>query len=454
MRELLYKIYHVLPKSIRYGRKYATEYNKVYNGLKRSEYYNKEQLDALQFRELRKIVQYAYKKVPYYTELFDKLNLDVMGDFSLELFKKIPYLTKDIVRKNTEDLISKDFQKSDLVAHSTGGSTGEPCVFYYEKDIAEAREYAFVQHLYDRVGYKDDDSKVYFRDFSSDKITPSANVYWYKKTGEPTWWFSVRFLDENRMDFYIKQLIGINPMWIVGYPSAINTFCTYVKGINAHLGLNKLKGVILMSENVYSYQLQNIKDVFGKCNKELRLFSAYGHTEHGCIAGTCEKEFVYHIQPEYGYCEFDNGELIATGFTNYAMPLIRYRTQDLFTLSDAKCECGRHYQLIASIDGRTDDVLVHSDGRYENANTLDFTRGRLAELIDMLLRYQFIQYKKGECIMRIIAKKVITEDQLKELEKEINQYFGETLHVAIEKAEKPILGKSGKERLIINKSNR
>lgn len=453
MEELLYKVYHFLPKSFRFGRQYVSEYRRVYRSLKSSEYLSKEQLEDMQLIELRKIVQYAYKNVPYYTHLFDELKLDVINSFNLDLFKQIPYLTKEIVRANTDALISKEYKKEDLVAHATGGSTGEPCVFYYEKTISDARENAFVQHLYDRLGYKDSDTKVYLRDVSDKKLALNEKKYWFKEKGVSTWWFAVRYLDENHLSDFVKVLYEINPKWIVGYPSAIYFLCKYIKDHPCQGLLHKLKGVIFMSENVYPHQLSCIKEAL--CNKslfgdDLIIFSAYGHTEHGCIAGTCEKRFVYHIQPEYGYSEFDNGELITTGFTNYAMPLIRYRTQDIFTLSEEECSCGRHYQLVKSIDGRTDDVLVHADGRYENANTLDFTRGRLALLLDGLQRYQFIQSKVGECTMRVVAKEGKDESFYSELDKEINEYFGVTLKIIIEKADKPILGKRGKERLIIN----
>src|SRR5690606_38406780 len=58
------------------------------------------------------------------------------------------------------------------------------------------------------------------------------------------------------------------------------------------------------------------------------------------------------------------GEILATGFANRAMPLLRYRTGDVATLRQgAHCPCGRARPLIEGIDGRIEDYVVTPDGR-------------------------------------------------------------------------------------------
>ncbi len=52
------------------------------------------------------------------------------------------------------------------------------------------------------------------------------------------------------------------------------------------------------------------------------------------------------------------GELVFTSLTREAMPLLRYRTGDLASLSRAPCACGRTLARISRIKGRTDDMLV------------------------------------------------------------------------------------------------
>src|SRR5918993_641346 len=52
------------------------------------------------------------------------------------------------------------------------------------------------------------------------------------------------------------------------------------------------------------------------------------------------------------------GELVLTAPTKEALPTIRYRTRDLTRLYTEPCPCGRTSVRLASITGRTDDMLI------------------------------------------------------------------------------------------------
>jgi len=66
------------------------------------------------------------------------------------------------------------------------------------------------------------------------------------------------------------------------------------------------------------------------------------------------------IDPETGthLGEGEVGELVFTTLTKEAMPLLRYRTGDLASLSRDPCPCGRTFARMSRIKGRTDDMLV------------------------------------------------------------------------------------------------
>ena len=50
--------------------------------------------------------------------------------------------------------------------------------------------------------------------------------------------------------------------------------------------------------------------------------------------------------------------MVFTTITKRGMPMLRYRTHDLCTLTDKKCECGRTLARMGRITGRTDDMLI------------------------------------------------------------------------------------------------
>ena len=88
------------------------------------------------------------------------------------------------------------------------------------------------------------------------------------------------------------------------------------------------------------------------------------------VAGECEARDGLHLADDHFLPEIVDpatgsvraagaeGELVLTTLTKRAMPLIRYRTGDITTLTDAPCACGRTTARIARIKGRTDDMLI------------------------------------------------------------------------------------------------
>jgi phenylacetate-CoA ligase len=88
------------------------------------------------------------------------------------------------------------------------------------------------------------------------------------------------------------------------------------------------------------------------------------------VAGECEARDGLHVADDHFLPEIVDpatgeplgpgreGELVLTTLTKRAMPMIRYRTGDITTLTDAPCACGRTSARIARVKGRSDDMLV------------------------------------------------------------------------------------------------
>ncbi|MGQ9690246.1 MAG: phenylacetate--CoA ligase family protein [Thermoproteota archaeon] len=104
-----------------------------------------------------------------------------------------------------------------------------------------------------------------------------------------------------------------------------------------------------------------------------RVFESYWANEVGCIAWECDRREGKHINSDLMLLEVvdgnepvgagERGEIVVTGFMNYAMPLIRYRIGDIGVLETEKCSCGRGLPLLRSVKGRVVDCLTMPDGR-------------------------------------------------------------------------------------------
>ncbi len=88
------------------------------------------------------------------------------------------------------------------------------------------------------------------------------------------------------------------------------------------------------------------------------------------VSGECLERDGLHIAEDHFYPEIINpdtgevlgegerGELVVTTLTRQCVPLIRYRTRDITSLSYEPCRCGRTHVRMAPTYGRSDDMLL------------------------------------------------------------------------------------------------
>jgi phenylacetate-CoA ligase len=133
----------------------------------------------------------------------------------------------------------------------------------------------------------------------------------------------------------------------------------------------KLSVVISNAEPLFAYQRELISRVFA-----CPVRDTYGMCEMACAASECEAGKL-HLWPEAGFFEVLNdadddpvmsgeiGRLVCTGLLNHDMPLIRYEVGDRVAIAPPgeKCACGRTLPVILSVEGRSDDLILTSDGR-------------------------------------------------------------------------------------------
>jgi phenylacetate-CoA ligase len=131
------------------------------------------------------------------------------------------------------------------------------------------------------------------------------------------------------------------------------------------LGIEFIFGV---GETVLSDARELVQERLGA-----RMGALYSCEEVGTIATQCPHSDGYHVVVENTLVEILNadgskskpgevGQVVLTGFYNYAMPFIRYAIGDVAVFADAPCPCGRSLPLVAQVLGRTRCAFVFSDG--------------------------------------------------------------------------------------------
>jgi phenylacetate-CoA ligase len=418
----------VIPQDMRYGK----EFSRTRTLLESSQWWDEAKLAQYQRLELKRLLKHAYRNVPYYRKLFCQAGFhpDDFRDFSD--LKDIPFLTKKIVRKNLDSLVARNVSPSELVKTNTGGSSGEPMVFYRERSTTSPREKAFTFCQWRRAGFVTGDRIAVLRG-------PHPNgekIFRFDQFLNLLVLSSFR-LNSESVRQYVDALNKYRPKFLHVYPSTGVRLAALMSARN--LGLDyQLKAVLCGSEKLFAPHRALMEKVF-----ECRIFSWYGHSEYAVLAGECENSPDYHVFPEYGYTEFlkvdhtagddqeEIFEVVGTGFNNYAFPFIRYRTGDYATLKKGYCDrCHRRYPLIKEIMGREQDWVITRDGNLISLTALIF--GQHLEAFNRIEKMQLEQRKAGEIIVKVVSSNSFDERDETRMKQAIHECAGQGLKIGFE----------------------
>ena len=121
--------------------------------LRESQFWNSEHQRKYQENKLQKVIKHAYDNVLYYNELFNSVRLKPYDIKQIEDLEKLPVLTKSIIKENFSSLLAKNHNNFKSQKRWTGGTTGEPLVYYSDKNSWEMH-WALKYRAWEWAGYK------------------------------------------------------------------------------------------------------------------------------------------------------------------------------------------------------------------------------------------------------------------------------------------------------------
>ena len=443
MKVLFSNLSKYVPRKYIFGKKYE----KYLNFIRKTDKYNQKKINEIEEIELSKILLHAYKKSKLYSEIINSIGADEKEiiNYPKDILNKLPFTDKKFIQNHYNELITKDLSKYKCDYTSTGGTSGEPFYFHINSDRS-IKEWAFFVDLWGRVGFTLNSKRASFR----------GSTISSKKGWEDDWItrerkFSSFELTDNYLNKIWKDLTNFNPEYIYAYPSTALSICQFLRRNNKKLP-ETLKAILIGSENIYDGQDAFIEEI-----TKLRPFKWYGHSEKLVLAGECEKSSFYHAYPQYGYTEFINSnnetakpeefaEIVGTGFINTVLPFIRYKTGDFCTFVGDKCtKCGRNYKIFKDVRGRwTQEVLFGKDGNAICMSAINVHSKNFKNVF----RYQFLQNKPGEALLKIMPKDNFNEGEKNKIIQEFNNKFNKNVIVKALIVDDIPLTKRGKYKFI------
>lgn len=378
------KFLYLVPLKYRLGGK---NFIGTYHLLAESEHWSKERLVRYQKTQLQELLEHAQKNVPFYS------NIKLASSDPFKNLESLPLMDKNQIQQQFNQFVVHNLNDYHYYHVTTGGTTGNSLNIFLDNSTY-GREWAFVLTGWRRVRFKPGDRTISFR--GVEFRDTEKGIYWQDNPIYNMMEMSPFHMSENNLPQYIKKIQQFKPKYLHGYPSAISILANYV--LRNEIPFPKISGVLAISENIYPEQRELIEKAFGT-----RLFSFYGMSEKVINAPECELDTRYHCFPQYGITEVvdkngfpvdegEQGELVGTGFLNYCMPFIRYRTGDFATLHTSACGCKRPNLLLSDLKGRwMQEMLIGKDGTLISMTAMNLH----SDVFKNVHRYQFQQSLEG-----------------------------------------------------------
>lgn len=415
--------------------------------LEESQWWSPQQIEDHRALRLREFLVDIGARVPYYGDLFGRLGFDPASVRSTEDLAALPLLGKPEIRANVERL--KADGHGPLTRYNTGGSSGEPLIFYMGKSR------------------KSHDVAAKWR----------ATRWWDVDIGDPelvVWGSPIelgaqdrirRFRDglmrshllpafemsQKNLDRFVDTIRAKRPTMLFGYPSSLSLIARHARQRNLEMNELGIRVVFVTSEKLYDEQRAVITEVFG-----CPVANGYGARDAGFIAHQCPSGSL-HISAEDIIVETvrsdgkpsehgEAGEIVITHLATADFPFVRYRTGDIGVLGTKPCACGRGLPVLEEVRGRTTDFVVAHDGTIMHGLALIYTVRDLPGVE----RFRIEQVSIDQTIIRLVAGPAFDRAAEERIVSDFKARLGGMVDIRVEKVADIANESSGKFRYVVS----
>lgn len=419
----------------------------VRRGMEETQWWDTKRLQSLQLERLRALLMHAQAQVPYYRELFARSGFEPAALASLNDLARLPFLTKVEIRSHLEQLKAND--AIGLARFNTGGSSGEPLIFFIGRERV-SHDVAAKWRATRWWGVDIGDPEIVVWG-SPIELGAQDRVKQLRDRLLRTKLLPAFEMSAHKLDGFIGEIRAMRPKMLFGYPSALAHIARHADERGIAMNDLGIKVAFVTSEALYDHQREQIERTFG-----CPVANGYGGRDAGFIAHQCPaggmhltaEDIIVEIVDAQGRVlpHGESGEIVVTHLATGDFPFIRYRTGDVGVLDDQPCACGRGLPLLKAIEGRSTDFVVAQDGTVMHGLALVYVIRDLPGVRQFKIVQENLQLTR----VLLATNSQFDEANIGKILLGIQQRLGPDVQVEIERMDEVPKEKSGKYRYVVS----
>lgn len=415
--------------------------------LEESQWWPAEQLEVYRIRRLRQFLGNIGQRVPYYRQLFRQIDFDPNAARSTDALQRLPLLTKSDIRGNISNLKARDH--GPLTRYNTGGSSGEPLIFYMGKG-RKSHDVAAKWRATRWWGVDIGDSELVVWG-SPMEIGAQDHIRRLRDGLLRSSLLPAFEMSPQNLDRFVETIRVTRPTMLFGYPSSLSLIAQHARRKGVAMDKLGIRVAFVTSEKLYDVQRDIISEVFA-----CPVANGYGARDAGFIAHQCpagslhisaEDIIVETVRPDGSPAVAgEAGEIVVTHMATADFPFVRYRTGDMGVLGDEPCACGRGLPVLKEVQGRTTDFVVARDGTVMHGLALIYTVRDLPGVE----RFKIEQLSLDQTIVYVVAGPAFGAAEQARIIRDFKARLGDAVDIRIERVSEIASEASGKFRYVVS----
>ena len=413
--------------------------------LEESQWWDEEKFRVSQLARLRGFLSDIGEKVPYYRDLFKRLSFDPGSVETTAALAVLPLFTKSTIRENVDSL--KATGHGPLTRYNTGGSSGEPLIFYMGKSrISHDVAAKWRATRWWGVDIGDRELVVWG---SPIELGAQDRVRRIRDAVMRSHLLPAFEMSRENLEKFVEVIRATRPAMLFGYPSSLSVIARHARERNITMSDLGIRVAFVTSEKLYPEQRAIISDVFA-----CPVANGYGARDAGFIAHECpagslhisaEDIVVETVRPDGALTgPGEAGEIVITHMATQDFPFVRYRTGDWGLLSHARCSCGRVLPVLADVQGRSTDFVVARDGTVMHGLALIYSVRELPGVE----KFKIEQVSLDLTVVKLVTSQAFENASELRIVRDFQARLGATVQIQVERVIDIAAEPSGKFRYV------